>query len=298
MRQRKGRNITVIGAGSVGMALSKQLEARGHRIVGVVNRRLSSTEKSAAALKSTACSSGFRDLPRSTDLLIIAAPDGAVPAVATLIASRSPLRFDKLIAFHTSGVLTSAALHPLRSMGSTVFSLHPIQSFPQGSPLARRVRSLSGIYYGFEGDAAASRVARKVVSELGGRYIEISAEHKVLYHVACVLASNCLVVLMSSLQHASEGAGIKGTQFSKVFRPLIFTALEHVRSTSPMEALTGPIERGDVSTIESHLEELRTSRPELLPVYSSLGRELVQLALKKKSLTEHQAQEMLKLFKG
>ncbi len=114
---RKRRNITLIGAGSVGTALAKQLQTSGLRIVGVINRELSSTHRSAAALKTTAYSSDFKDLPRSTDLLLIAAPDSVVPSLAALVASRSPLKFVNLTAFHSSGVLTSAALLPLRLLG-------------------------------------------------------------------------------------------------------------------------------------------------------------------------------------
>ncbi len=293
---RKRRNITVIGAGSVGTALAKQLQTSGLRIVGVINRELSSTHRSAAALKTTAYSSDFKDLPRSTDLLLIAAPDSVVPSLAALVASRSPLKFENLTAFHTSGVLTSAALLPLRLLGSTVFSLHPIQIFPRGTPLARRVLLLSGIYYGIEGEASALRVARKLVSDLGGKYIVIPAERKVLYHIACVFASNYLAALMGLLQEASQEIGLNRKQVFRVFQPLIATTLDHVRSVSPREALTGPIERGDGSTVERHLEELKASQSELLSIYAAMGRAAVQLALKKKSLTENQAREIFRIL--
>ena len=223
MRKRKRRNITVIGAGSAGTALARQLQASGHRIVGVINRTLSSTHRSAAALKTTAYSSHFQDLPRSTDLLLIAAPDHVIPSLAALVASRSPLNFENLAAFHTSGVQTSAVLLPLRLLGSKVFSLHPIQLFPRSTPLGRRVLSMRGIYYGIEGEPSALRIARKLVSDLGGKYIVVPAERKVLYHIACVFASNYLIVLMSLLQEASREVGINRNQYFRVFQPLITT---------------------------------------------------------------------------
>ncbi|MEE9187176.1 MAG: Rossmann-like and DUF2520 domain-containing protein [Bacteroidota bacterium] len=296
MRKRRRLNIVVIGAGSVGSALAKQFQASGHRIVGVINRKLSSSHRSAVALKAEAFSSDFGDLPRSTNLIFFAAPDSAIPSLAALVASRSPLKFEKVIAFHTSGVLTSAALLPLRLLGSTVFSLHPIQVFPRRTPLARRVLSLRSVYYGIEGDAWALRVARKLVSDLGGKYIVIPADRKALHHIACVFASNYLVVLMGLLEDASREAGLNRHQYLKVFRPLIATTLEHIRSASPSEALTGPIERGDLSTVERHLEELRTSQPELLSIYTAMGSAAVQLAMKKKSLSKSEARQLLRLL--
>lgn len=297
MRTRKRWNVTVIGAGSVGTALAKLLQTKGHRIVGVLNRKLSSSRRSASALRTTGFFSHLEDIPPSTDLLLIAVPDGVIPSVATLVASRSPLNFERLSAFHTSGVLTSSALLPLRRNGSTVFSLHPIQVFPRGTPLARRVLSLKNIYYGIEGDAMGLRVARKLVSDLGGKYIVIPAERKVLYHIACVFASNYLVVLMGLLEEASQEAGLGRMKFLRVFKPLITTTLDHVRSVSPKGALTGPIERDDVSTVERHVEQLRLSRSDLRSIYAALGSAAVQLALKKKSLTEGQARKLLGIMK-
>lgn len=297
MRKRIRRNITVIGAGSVGTALAKQLQANGYRIVGVLNRKLPSSRRSASALRTTAFFSHLEDIPPSTDLLLIAVPDGVIPSVATRVASCSPLNFERLSAFHTSGVLTSAALLPLRRNGSTVFSLHPIQVFPRSTPLARRVLSLKGIYYGIEGDATGLRAARKLVSDLGGRYIVVPAKRKVLYHIACVFASNYLVVLMGLLEEASQEAGLERMQFLRVFKPLIMTTLDHVRSMSPRGALTGPIERGDISTVKRHLKQLRMSRSDLHSIYAALGSAAVRLALKKKSLTEGQARKILEAMK-
>lgn len=296
MAKRKNFNVTVIGAGAVGSAIAKQFQARGHTIVGVINRRLSSTRRSAAALKTKALPYHLKGIPPTTNLLIISTPDSAIPSLAALVATRSPLNFEKLTAFHTSGAVTSDSLMPLRLLGSTVFSLHPIQIFPRRASLTSRVMSLRKIFYGIEGDAPALRTAMMLVSELGGSYIVVPAERKALYHVACVFASNYLVVLMNLLLKASEGLGINRKEFYRVFEPLITTTLDHVRRASPREALTGPIERGDVPTIRIHVEHLESLNPSLLSMYSSLGSSAVRLAMKKKSLNEVTARELLKIF--
>ena len=124
----------------------------------------------------------------------------------------------------------------------------------------------------------------------------VPAERKALYHVACVFASNYLVVLMNLLLEVSLGLGINRKEFYRVFEPLITTTLDHVRGASPREALTGPIERGDIPTIRIHVEHLESLNPTLLSTYSSLGSSAVQLAMKKKSLNEVTARDLLKIF--
>ena len=46
----------------------------------------------------------------------------------------------------------------------------------------------------------------------------------------------------------------------------------------PEAALTGPIERGDIPTIERHLEALRTGPGGADAVYVAVGRQLVAIA--------------------
>ena len=49
-------------------------------------------------------------------------------------------------------------------------------------------------------------------------------------------------------------------------------------------ALTGPVERGDVSSVEQHLRTLEARAPELLELYRLVGRDVLRLAREKSNL--------------
>ena len=49
-------------------------------------------------------------------------------------------------------------------------------------------------------------------------------------------------------------------------------------------ALTGPVARGDVSSVERHLEVLTDRAPELLSLYRTMGKHLLRLARRKSPL--------------
>ncbi|MEW6061323.1 MAG: DUF2520 domain-containing protein, partial [Bacteroidota bacterium] len=62
--------------------------------------------------------------------------------------------------------------------------------------------------------------------------------------------------------------------------------VNNVVTTSPAEALTGPIARGDVATVTKQLQALSTKKlHHLVPLYSALGIETARLA-RKKTMTD------------
>jgi predicted short-subunit dehydrogenase-like oxidoreductase (DUF2520 family) len=61
--------------------------------------------------------------------------------------------------------------------------------------------------------------------------------------------------------------------------PLVQGTLQNVNSFGLEKALTGPILRGDISTVRMHLEALRND-PGTKEVYTALGKQTLRLAAK------------------
>ena len=61
-------------------------------------------------------------------------------------------------------------------------------------------------------------------------------------------------------------------------------------------ALTGPVERGDVTSVERHLKTLEARAPELLPLYRLVGRDVLRLAREKGAMDAVQAARIEALF--
>jgi predicted short-subunit dehydrogenase-like oxidoreductase (DUF2520 family) len=296
MTHRRRMRIALVGAGRVGSVLGRVLSENGERITAVVSRTRGSATRGGRFVGCKTTSTRLCDLPVDTDLVLITTPHEAVEAVASELATRDDLRF-RLMAFcHASGMLTADVLAPLRKRGATVFSFHPLQTFPRDFRPRAILPTARGIYYGVDGTTRGIRVARDLARRLEGHVIVVPPEHRQLYHAACVVASNHLTVLLSILESLYRALGVKGQRYSPVFAPIISSTLRNVARTNPRNALSGPVARGGVDTIAGHLDALQASVPDVIPYYARLTMETVRLAIAKGSITSSQTEEMTRLL--
>lgn len=276
------RSVGIIGAGSVGSSLAVLFRRSGYRIISVISRRRSSAQKLARLVKCAHHSDDVADLPSSAGLVVIAVPDERILEIAAKLACRTDLQFRTLIVFHTSGALTSDVLLPLQRKGAKTFSLHPIQTFPARAHLADQLARMKGITYGFEGQTGTMRYARHLVKDVGGAMIRISKEKKILYHIACVVASNYSVALLGMVEELLALVG--GDVRMRDLLPLLETSIGNAFRLTPGKALTGPIARGSVATIECHVRELLRTDKRLAGLYCQYGKQALRLALQERKI--------------
>jgi predicted short-subunit dehydrogenase-like oxidoreductase (DUF2520 family) len=277
--------VAIVGAGKVGTVLGRVLVEEGARITAVVSRSRSSARSAAAYLRCRTWADALTAIPPETDIVFITTPHDAVRGVASLLARLEGLNFRRMGACHASGMLSAAVLRPLEERGCAVFSFHPLQTFPRSFPPGRIVPLARGIWYGVDGTGRALRFARRLGRGLCGRVIEIPPEERELYHAACVVASNHLTALLAALEEMY--GRVRGEDHPSLgpFRPILQATLLNVLATSPASALSGPVARGGVETVEKHLESVRRSVPVLLPYFTRMTMETVRLAVARGSLT-------------
>src|SRR5439155_1485171 len=129
-----------------------------------------------------------------------------------------------------------------------------------------------------EGMARALEAAEGIARELGMHPFRITGQAKAIYHAGAVFASNYFVVVQAVAQRLLRHAGLTDADAWQALRPLVEGTLENLSHGQPMDALTGPVVRGDDSTIRRHLESL-TKDDALL--YRALGRAALELAEKR-----------------
>lgn len=266
----------MIGAGSVGTALAFLLQRSGSTIDAVISRSKRSAQRCGKIVGCRLCSDTIADIPTSSDLVVVAVPDRALPSVAESIARLKNLDFRHLAVCHTSGFVTSDVLSPIAVRGAKVFSFHPIQTFPKEKPLKEQVTSMKRISYGIEGSDRSLNIARQLSHMLDGKYLVVPKEAKILYHCACVFASNYSVALLGAIEAIAKECRWKDLQ---PFKRLIETSIENGLGSGAAESLTGPIVRGDVETVKQHL--LALPNDELRGLYKALG--IMSLGLAEKS---------------
>ena len=269
----------------MGTALGSALRRAGYSIEAVVTKTPASARRAAkliggdpAALAESQRNSAAWRRVVASDLLLISTPDDVVAAVALRLSgtiSRARKGRTPLVALHTSGAVSSDVLAPLRALGFSVGSLHPLVSVA-GNAVVQDI--FRGVHFCVEGDRAATRVARSLVKDLGGHSFTISSESKPLYHAAATVSSGHVTALFDVAIEMLEECGLTKRRARKILAPLLMSTAANLGAKSPAEALTGPFARGDVSTIKKHLAAIKLrGMNEASHLYSTLGLHSVRL---------------------
>jgi predicted short-subunit dehydrogenase-like oxidoreductase (DUF2520 family) len=240
----KRPSIAIVGVGRLGSALAQRLLEAGYDVSKI-------TRKSPKPKKVSA------------DVVWFCVPNAAIAAVARSV---SEVGWHGKFAFHSSGVLASDVLAPLRCAGARVASVHPLMTFVRSS-----VPELVGVPFAIEGDPSAVRVARAVVLDLRGHSVAISKRDKVAYHAFATMICPLLVSLLAASEKAAALAEISKTEARRRMMPIVRQTLRNYEKLGAAGAFSGPIVRGDVETIRAHLEVL-TKAPSAKSAYMSLGR--------------------------
>ena len=76
---------------------------------------------------------------------------------------------------------------------------------------------------------------------------------KAAYHAAAVLAAGGVIALLDAIAELGRVAGLDEAGSLAIYGPLIEGTLGNARALGIRAALTGPMTRGDVGTLEAHL---------------------------------------------
>ncbi len=287
---RKRLRISIVGAGRLGTALGGALRDAGHAIEVVVAAHPASARRAAKAIGkgALAATAGQLQNPESdahqklarSELVIIATPDAAIHSVADDLADALTNRGPKLkkvarTALHTSGAMSAQVLGPLRDYGFAVGSFHPLVSVAGENSNTELFRD---VYFCVEGEVRAVRLARMLVTQLGGRSFTIGPEFKPLYHASAVMASGHVTALFDLAVTMLRECGLSTAEAQRVLRPLLSSAAKNLQKKTPAEALTGPYARGDLETVREHLNSLNVAALEdASEVYRILARHALAL---------------------
>jgi predicted short-subunit dehydrogenase-like oxidoreductase (DUF2520 family) len=276
----------------MGRALGRMLVAHGYHPAGISSRTLHGARQAAAFIGGGEPAVSNARAAAGGALVLVTTPDGAIAPLARELATAS-VAWNKKIVAHTSGALSSAALEPLARRGAKVASLHPLASV--ADPRAG-LQSLEGVPFAIEGDPRAVPVLRKMVQGLGGVPITIPRQAKVLYHLIAVLLSNDLVALLSLGIETARGLGLSRREAARLYLPLVRGTVENVARLGPVKALTGPVSRGDLTTLRLHAEALRLLPPDLRRLHRTLSLRATALALEARTITPELASRVAKLL--
>lgn len=277
-----------IGNGRICRAFSAYIEARGAAITGRFGRREVYSDETRGEVDARALS----DLAAASDLIFITTPDDTIHEIAAILAATGADLSGKL-AVHMSGSLESREMAALQGRCAGLYSLHPMTSIT-GDPL-----DFSRVHLTLEGSGtdAAEAAMRAFLQAMDLHCTRISGAHKLLYHAASCLSANYTVTLVDIAQKIYRDIGFDEATAQALLLPLMRQVIENIAEKGSAKALTGPISRGDVGTLQKHLAAL-AAYGQYEDVYRLVGSYTAGLSARAGNITSERAQQIRALLEG
>lgn len=276
------KSFHIIGLGRVGQTFATVIPQSGRwRLACAVSRSGGGVQGDHA---------GCRIVPRigllpPADAVLVCTPDNAIEEAAAELA-RLPWLSAQTSVLHFSGAKTIGALNAVVKCGATIGSLHPVFAF---ADVAQSVRLLRGNLCALEAaDAAAMEVLHDLADAAGLRAFEIPSAQKARYHAALSAASNFSVTLAAFAQDLLRPLNLPEPLARGLVCNLLRQSVDNLSRLPPLQALTGPVVRGDDSTVAAHLAALSDDERQLYRMFALSTLELAAPRL------GGQAQEVLR----
>jgi predicted short-subunit dehydrogenase-like oxidoreductase (DUF2520 family) len=262
--------IGIVGAGAVGTALGVALSRAGWPIHAVASRDPGRRERFRGLVKVTRAFADPEALVEEVELIILAVPDDVIAPLASSLRMYSGQAM-----IHTSGALGADVLAPAMAAGTQIGSFHPLVAF---ADTERAVEALQGATIAIEADDQLAALLGTMAEVIGASPVRLASGSKAAYHAAAVLAAGGFVALLDAIAQLGRVAGLDEAGALAIYGPLVEGTLGNARALGIPAALTGPIVRGDLGTLRTHLATLRDHAPGVLELYVAAAHREIDLA--------------------
>jgi predicted short-subunit dehydrogenase-like oxidoreductase (DUF2520 family) len=282
--------VSVVGVGRVGSTLGAALSRAGHEIVAASGVSAESVARADRMLPGVPLMAAD-DAVAISDFVLLAVPDDVLRPLVSGLADTGAWRAGQLAA-HTSGAQGIGVLDPAAARGVLALALHPVMTFADRPEDLDR---LDGATFGVTALDELRPVAESLVVEMGGEPVWVPESARPLYHASLTVASNHLVTLVNDALALLAGVGV--AEPARLVAPLLSASLDNVLRLGDA-ALTGPVSRGDVATLTTHVRTLARAAPDVLPSYVAMARRTAERAQASGRLTADQAAAVLAVLEA
>jgi predicted short-subunit dehydrogenase-like oxidoreductase (DUF2520 family) len=274
----------IVGAGAVGTALGVALSRAGWPIHAVASRDAGRRERFTGLVDGARAFVEPQALVEEVELIILAVPDDVIAPLAQGVRM-----YGGQAMIHTSGALGAEVLQPAMAAGTQIGTFHPLVAF---ADTERAIAALHGATVAIEGDDQLAALLAKMAERIGATAVRLAPGSKAAYHAAAVLAAGGFIALLDAIAELGAVAGLDEAGSLAIYGPLIEGTLGNARALGIRDALTGPMTRGDVGTLEAHLAALAAHAPDALELYAAAARREIVLAQERGALAPETAAVM------
>jgi len=280
--------VGIIGAGSVGTALGAALYRAGWPVTAVASRDAARRERFRSFVPGARAFAEAAALLDEVELVFLAVPDDVIEQLAGQLRL-----YGGQALVHTSGALGVEVLVPARAAGTQLGTFHPLIAF---ADTERAIAAFQGATIAVEGDDQLVAHLADMAEALGATAVRLAPGSKAAYHAAAVLSAGGFVALLDAIAELGRAAGLDEPGALAVYGGLVEQTLGNARALGIRAALTGPMTRGDVGTLERHLEAMRRLAPGAVALYVAAAEREIVLAETRGSLAPEAAESMRRIL--
>ncbi|MCB2293022.1 DUF2520 domain-containing protein [Clostridium algoriphilum] len=263
--------IGFIGSGKVGFSLGKYFSMKGIILSGYYSE-LYKDAKEASEFTNSKAYETINDLVKDSSMIFITTPDDSIHEVWQKLLN---FNLTNKIICHTSGSLTSSIFKNINNSDAFAYSIHPIFAF---SDKYNSYKNLQNAYFSIEGPEGHIDQLKDFIHSLGNKSFVIDKDNKALYHLASVTVSNLVLSLINTGCSYLSQCGLSENDALEALLPLIQNNIDNIKHDGCKSALTGPIDRNDIGTVNLHMNAIPKIDVEL---YKKLSLNLLPLSQKK-----------------
>lgn len=283
--------MSFIGAGKVGTSLGLYFKSKGFVINGYYSKTYASALNASQLTESTVFHS-LEELSSESDMIWITTNDDSIDEIGRQLVALKVLSEGTIVA-HVSGAHSSEILVDLKQKGCFIYSIHPLQAFAQ---IDTSLKELQSTVFTIEGDAEKRLVVEEIFKKTNNPHFMIEKEGKALYHAGACVLSNYLITLLDAAFNLFQQSGMERDKIFEATLPLIMGTLKNIEIKDTVNALTGPIQRGDEQTIKNHIKAIGDQLPQEKEFYQFMGLKTIEMV--KEHKTKEQVETLKKLFEG
>lgn len=254
--------VVVIGSGNLSWHIVSHLSFFSRFELLVYNKK--HTPRLAQLKKEfkVAVTDDWKDVSKHAEFYFVCTSDSFIKATALKIKKLKT----KGIIIHCSGTVSLSAISSA-SKNTGVF--YPLQTFTFGKSV-----NWHSVPVFIE---ASNKDALFILKKLAGLFtqtvVELNSKQRIKLHLAAVVAANFTnAMYVAAYKYLAKEIH---PDFFTYLMPLINQTVVKIKTLNPVAAQTGPASRNDQSTIDKHLNILK-SNPELKALYKTISKLIVK----------------------
>ncbi|MBS3914599.1 MAG: DUF2520 domain-containing protein [Bacteroidetes bacterium] len=239
-------NIYICGNGNLGSSLLREFEQHRIHVSGIYSRSEPQNLPSSVRW----CRYGT-DQPARNSIVFITVPDSHIAETESYFLKSG------CYTVHTAGAVE---INELKNSDRGVF--YPLQTFSTGI----RVNWIGLPVLIETSDEELLEALFEIVAAFGARGMEADSDQRKAIHLAAVFANNFTNAMYGIAENLSKKAALP----QDVLLPLMQQTVRKLEFLHADEAQTGPAKRGDIATIERHMQMLKNDS-EYAKIYELLS---------------------------